>query len=45
MNHIFKRVFNSQRGAVVAVSEDKTAHSCSKSRSASGVQMGGGISL
>lgn len=42
MNHIFKRVFNSQRGAVVAVSEDKTAHSCSKSRSASGVQMGGG---
>ena len=42
MNHIFKRVFNSQRGAVVAVSEDKSAHSCSKSRSASGVQMGGG---
>lgn len=41
MNHIFKRVFSAQRGAVVAVSEDKTAHSCSKAKSAVGLQTGG----
>ncbi len=45
MNHIFKRVFSAQRGSIVAVSEDKTAHSCRKAKSASGVHTGGGINL